>query len=110
MTTIAGMKPHFEVASRQLQKISFFIQTETDNMTFASYQNCSSEWRLMLTSMATSWNGMIRQHRIWIGSAYNAFARFLFRVSIRDTDCDFRLIRRTALDDIQLISTSGMTA
>ncbi len=49
-------------------------------------------------------------HRIWIGSAYNAFARFLFRVNIRDTDCDFRLIRRTALDDIQLISTSGMTA
>jgi len=47
------------------------------------------------------------QHRIWIGSAYNAFARFLFRVKIRDIDCDFRLIRRALLDDIHLISTSG---
>jgi glycosyltransferase involved in cell wall biosynthesis len=47
------------------------------------------------------------QHRIWIGSAYNAFARFLFRVKIRDIDCDFRLIRREVLDEIRLISTSG---
>jgi glycosyltransferase involved in cell wall biosynthesis len=47
------------------------------------------------------------KHRIWIGSAYNAFARFLFRVNIRDIDCDFRLIRRTVLNDIQLTSTSG---
>ena len=47
------------------------------------------------------------KHRIWIGSAYNAFARFLFRVNIRDIDCDFRLIRRTVLHDIELTSTSG---
>ena len=46
-------------------------------------------------------------HRIWIGRAYNAFARFLFRIRIRDVDCDFRLIRRTLLDQIQLTSTSG---
>ena len=47
------------------------------------------------------------QHRIWIGNTYNAFARFLFRVQIRDIDCDFRLIRRELLDDLKLISTSG---
>jgi glycosyltransferase involved in cell wall biosynthesis len=47
------------------------------------------------------------QHRIWIGNAYNRFARFLFRVKIRDIDCDYRLIRRELLDDIHLISTSG---
>jgi glycosyltransferase involved in cell wall biosynthesis len=47
------------------------------------------------------------QHRIWIGNVYNAFARFLFRVRIRDIDCDFRLIRRELLNDIRLISTSG---
>jgi glycosyltransferase involved in cell wall biosynthesis len=47
------------------------------------------------------------KHRIWIGSAYNRFARFLFRVQIRDIDCDYRLIRRSLLDDIQLTSTSG---
>ena len=46
-------------------------------------------------------------HRIWIGRVYNAFARFLFRIRIRDVDCDFRLIRRTLLDQIQLTSTSG---
>lgn len=46
-------------------------------------------------------------HRIWIGHVYNAFARFLFRIRIRDIDCDFRLIRRALLDDIRLTSTSG---
>jgi glycosyltransferase involved in cell wall biosynthesis len=47
------------------------------------------------------------QHRIWIGNVYNAFARFLFRIQIRDVDCDFRLIRRQLLEDIKLTSTSG---
>ena len=47
------------------------------------------------------------RHRIWIGNVYNAFARFLFRIRIRDVDCDFRLIRRRLLDKIRLRSTSG---
>jgi glycosyltransferase involved in cell wall biosynthesis len=47
------------------------------------------------------------RHRVLIGSAYNAFARFLFRVRIRDIDCDYRLIRRDLLDHIRLTSTSG---
>jgi glycosyltransferase involved in cell wall biosynthesis len=46
-------------------------------------------------------------HRIAIGHVYNRFARFLFRVKIRDIDCDFRLIRRDLLDEIRLTSTSG---
>jgi glycosyltransferase involved in cell wall biosynthesis len=46
-------------------------------------------------------------HRIWIGNTYNFCARLLFRVQIRDIDCDYRLIRRELLDRIQLISTSG---
>jgi glycosyltransferase involved in cell wall biosynthesis len=46
-------------------------------------------------------------HRIWIGSAYNAFARVLFRIRIRDIDCDYRLIRRDLLERIHLTSTSG---
>ena len=46
-------------------------------------------------------------HRIWIGDVYNRFARFLFRIKIRDVDCDFRLIRRELLEEIQLTSTSG---
>jgi glycosyltransferase involved in cell wall biosynthesis len=47
------------------------------------------------------------RHRIWIGNAYNNFARFLFRVRLRDIDCDYRLIRRALLDEIKLTSTSG---
>jgi glycosyltransferase involved in cell wall biosynthesis len=46
-------------------------------------------------------------HRIWIGNVYNFCARFLFRIRIRDIDCDYRLIRRALLDEIQLTSTSG---
>lgn len=46
-------------------------------------------------------------HRIWIGKAYNRFARLMFHVRLRDIDCDFRLIRRSLLDLIHLESTSG---
>jgi glycosyltransferase involved in cell wall biosynthesis len=46
-------------------------------------------------------------HRIWIGKTYNLFARFLFRIKIRDIDCDFRLIRRELLEKVHLTSTSG---
>lgn len=46
-------------------------------------------------------------HRIWIGKTYNQFARMLFNVSLRDIDCDFRLIRRSLIEAIELESTSG---
>jgi glycosyltransferase involved in cell wall biosynthesis len=46
-------------------------------------------------------------HRIAIGFLYNRFARWLFGVRIRDIDCDYRLIRRVALNDAQLKSSSG---
>jgi glycosyltransferase involved in cell wall biosynthesis len=46
-------------------------------------------------------------HRIWIGSVYNFCARLLFRIRIHDIDCDYRLIRRSLLDEIALTSTSG---
>jgi glycosyltransferase involved in cell wall biosynthesis len=46
-------------------------------------------------------------HRIWIGKVYNFCARLLFRIHIRDIDCDYRLIRRGLLEKIQLTSTSG---
>lgn len=46
-------------------------------------------------------------HRIFIGSCYNRFARLLFNVSIRDIDCDFRLIRRELIEEMKLESTSG---
>lgn len=46
-------------------------------------------------------------HRIAIGFLYNQFARLLFRIRLRDIDCDFRLIRRTALQPEGLYCTSG---
>lgn len=46
-------------------------------------------------------------HRIAIGWLYNRFARWLFRIEVRDIDCDFRLIRRDALDQAALRSTGG---
>jgi glycosyltransferase involved in cell wall biosynthesis len=47
-------------------------------------------------------------HRIILGSVYNRLARLLFRLPTRDVDCDFRLIKRSALDDIELRSSSGV--
>ena len=47
------------------------------------------------------------RHRVWIGNVYNFCARLLFRIRIRDIDCDYRLIRRALLAKIRLTSTSG---
>ncbi len=46
-------------------------------------------------------------HRVVIGKIYNRTARLLFQLPIRDVDCDFRLIRREAIQHIGEISTSG---
>lgn len=47
------------------------------------------------------------RHRVLIGKIYNFCARLLFRIRIRDIDCDYRLIRRALLDQIRLTSASG---
>lgn len=46
-------------------------------------------------------------HRVAIGWTYNRFARWLFRIQLRDIDCDFRLIHRRVLDPTTLKSTGG---
>jgi glycosyltransferase involved in cell wall biosynthesis len=43
-----------------------------------------------------------------IGRLYHRFVAGFFGLRIRDTDCDFRLIRRSALDRIELVHTSGV--
>ena len=48
------------------------------------------------------------RRRIFIGAMYNRLARLLFGLPIRDVDCDFRLIRRSALNGIELTSLSGV--
>lgn len=45
--------------------------------------------------------------RIVIGRAYHYFVKFMFGIRIRDVDCDFRLIPRRILNEIELESVSG---
>lgn len=42
------------------------------------------------------------------GRAYHTFVKILFNVPLRDTDCDFRLMRRTIFDKVKLESDSGL--
>ena len=75
-----------------------------------------SELRLLLYRVGPSIglvNGYkIQRHdplyRIVIGKIYNAVVRRLFHISIRDVDCDFRLIRRSLLARTRLESHSGV--
>jgi glycosyltransferase involved in cell wall biosynthesis len=45
--------------------------------------------------------------RILIGRLYNHGVKWLFHLKLRDVDCDFRLIRRSVFDVIDLESDSG---
>jgi glycosyltransferase involved in cell wall biosynthesis len=46
--------------------------------------------------------------RAVIGRVYHRFVKSMFGLRIRDTDCDFRLIRRRALDRVTLVHTTGV--
>ncbi len=46
-------------------------------------------------------------YRVWLGKMYQYTAKWLFSLPIRDVDCDFRLMRRSAFDGIRLQSNSG---
>lgn len=47
-------------------------------------------------------------YRIVVGGIYLWSMRFFFGFRVRDIDCDFRLMRRSALESIQLKHTSGV--
>ena len=47
-------------------------------------------------------------YRVLLGLCYRTLARICFWLPIRDVDCDFRLMRRSALEKITLRSTSGV--
>ena len=47
-----------------------------------------------------------RQRKV-IGGLYNSFARLLFLLPIRDVDCDFRLLRKSAVAPLKLTVASG---
>lgn len=46
--------------------------------------------------------------RAVIGRVYHRFVSLFFGLKIRDTDCDFRLIRRATLDRVTLVHTTGV--
>jgi glycosyltransferase involved in cell wall biosynthesis len=47
-------------------------------------------------------------YRIWIGATYRRVMRWAFHLSLRDVDCDFRLLRRHVFDVITLEAQSGV--
>jgi glycosyltransferase involved in cell wall biosynthesis len=47
-------------------------------------------------------------YRVLLGAVYRRTARLLFRLKIQDVDCDFRLIRRSLLQQIELEHHSGV--
>src|SRR5215470_9518333 len=47
-------------------------------------------------------------HRIIIGRIYHHIVSVMFGLTVRDVDCDFRLMRRTIFDQIELRKTSGV--
>jgi glycosyltransferase involved in cell wall biosynthesis len=49
-------------------------------------------------------------HRVIIGRLYHHFVKLVFGLPLRDTDCDFRLFRRSLLERAPLESDSGTIA
>jgi len=47
-------------------------------------------------------------HRVLIGRIYHHTVRLLFGLRVRDVDCDFRLMRRSIFDRVQLTKNSGV--
>ena len=47
-------------------------------------------------------------HRVVIGRIYHWTVRLAFGLRLRDVDCDFRLLRRSVFDRVELTKTSGV--
>ncbi|MGH8185909.1 MAG: glycosyltransferase family 2 protein, partial [Steroidobacteraceae bacterium] len=47
-------------------------------------------------------------HRIVIGRIYHHTVKLLFRLQVRDVDCDFRLMRREVFDRVRLERDTGV--
>ena len=47
-------------------------------------------------------------HRIIIGRIYHHAVKLLFRLRVRDVDCDFRLMRRSVFDRVRLERDTGV--
>ena len=47
-------------------------------------------------------------HRILIGRVYHHLVKTLFGLTVRDVDCDFRMMRRSIFDTVHLEKNSGV--
>jgi glycosyltransferase involved in cell wall biosynthesis len=47
-------------------------------------------------------------HRIIIGRVYHYTVKWLFGLTVRDVDCDFRLMRRSVFERVELVENSGV--
>ena len=47
-------------------------------------------------------------HRIIIGRLYHHIVKLLFGLTVRDVDCDFRMMRRSIFDTVHLEKNSGV--
>ena len=47
-------------------------------------------------------------HRIVVGRLYHWFVKLCFGLRIRDVDCDFRLLRRSVFEKVQITRSSGV--
>jgi glycosyltransferase involved in cell wall biosynthesis len=47
-------------------------------------------------------------HRLVLGRIYHHTVKFLFRLQVRDVDCDFRLMRREIFDRVRLERDTGV--
>src|SRR6478736_1840390 len=47
-------------------------------------------------------------HRIVIGRVYHHLVKTLFRLKVRDVDCDFRMMRKSIFDKVHLEKNSGV--
>jgi glycosyltransferase involved in cell wall biosynthesis len=47
-------------------------------------------------------------YRLVIGKLYHWMVKLMFRLPVRDVDCDFRLMRRRIFDSVELESDSGI--
>ena len=47
-------------------------------------------------------------HRIIIGRVYHFTVKFMFRLRVRDVDCDFRMMRREVFDRVRLERDTGV--
>jgi glycosyltransferase involved in cell wall biosynthesis len=47
-------------------------------------------------------------HRILIGRVYHHTVKLMFGLTVRDVDCDFRMMRRSIFDTVQLEKNSGV--